>query len=347
MGKNPHGYDQDLDDTAALRFQPAVRLLKFALSLAASAEGRSVTELMQEFELSRRTVQRMVAALDDMFQVERMDEGRYRRYRITAGLSAFMLAPTAEELADLKLAEQMFDDRGEHARAASLRDLGRRNLAALRERQRIRLAPDVEALTLAQLPVTSPAPHVAVDQKVLSACQMALLAQRQLGFSYTSASGKSSARTAAARGLLIGARSYLIAATNESKDPVLFRLDRMTNVEVLDSVAWLDPDFDLDSFRARSFGVFQEQQFRIRLLFDADATEDARAFRFHPGQEISLLDDGGLVVEFSSGGLRELAWHLMTWGPKVTIESPPKLKSEMVDLLKDLLARHDPVDGAS
>ncbi len=180
MGGISHDQDHEMDEAAGPRFQPAIRLLKVALSLAASAEGRSVTELMDEFGLGKRTAQRMVATLDDLFPVERIDEGRYRRYRISAGLSAFLLAPTAEELANLELAAQTFDEQGESARAMSLRDLGRRNLAALRERQRVRLAPDVEALTSAQLPLASPGPHVAIDPEILSTCQMALLVQRLL-----------------------------------------------------------------------------------------------------------------------------------------------------------------------
>jgi len=345
MGGISHDQDHEMDEAAGPRFQPAIRLLRVALSLAASAEGRSVTELMHEFGLGKRTAQRMVATLDDLFPVERIDEGRYRRYRISAGLSAFLLAPTAEELANLELAAQTFDEQGENQRAVSLRDLGRRNLAALRERQRVRLAPDVEALTSAQLPVASPGPHVVIDPEILSTCQMALLVQRLLSFSYASTSGKSTKRVAAARGLLIGTRSYLVAAPKEDDHPVLFRLDRMSDVNVTDSAAWHDPEFDLDSYRARSFGVYQEQMFDIRLIFDAEVFDSAKSFRFHPLQETSLLDDRRLVVEFTSGGLREIAWHLMTWGPKVTIDSPQSLKSEMVSLLEDLLARHQRVDG--
>ncbi len=174
MGKASSGHGSELNETIEARFRPAMRLLKMAHHLAASAEGRSVPELMQEFELGRRTTQRMVAALHDMFTVERIDDGRYRRYRISAGLSAFLLAPSAEKLANLELAAQMFHERGEHARAESLRDLGRRNVAALREGQRSRLAPDIEALTQTQLPVATPGPHVAVEPWILSTCQMAV-----------------------------------------------------------------------------------------------------------------------------------------------------------------------------
>ncbi len=347
MAKASLGHDHGSNDTVEPRLQPAVRLLKMALSLAASAEGRSVNELMREFDLRRRTVQRMVAALHDLFPVERMDEGRYRRYRITAGLSALFLVPSAEELADLELAAQMLHERGESARAASLRDLGRRNLAALRERQRTRLEPDVETLTLTQLPVTTPGPHVAVDPGILSACQTALLAQKLLRFGYPSASGESRTRTAAARGLLIGSRSYLVATESESADPVLFRLDRLSDVEITGSAAWPDPEFDLDSYRAKSFGVYQERPFRVHLVFDAQVAESAGSFRFHPGQEVARLDDGRLSVEFTSGGLRELAWHLMTWGPTVTVVSPEGLRAELVTLLRDLLERHDPENGTT
>ncbi len=341
MNETTSETDSELNEPRKLRMRPAKRLLKMALYLAASAEGRTVSELMHEFGLGRRTTQRMVGTLYELFPVELMEDGRYKRYRISAGVSAFLLAPSAQELADLELAAQMFQQSGESVRAASLRDLGRRNLAALRERQRYRLAPDVEALTLTQLPVATPGPHIAVEPGILSICQMALLAQKLLRFSYVTTSGRSSMRTAAVRGLLIGPRSYIVAAQSESEDPVLFRLDRVSDAVISDTTAWLDPEFDLESFRTKSFGVFQEPPFEAHLIFDAEVANEAGNFRFHPGQTVTPLDDGRLSVKFTSGGMQELAMHLVTWGPKISIVSPEKLKWELVSLLKDLLVRHD------
>ena len=324
------------------RLLPLLRQLRMIRLLAASAEGHSMDELAEELNVGRRTAQRMVSALTELFPIETVDEGcRTPRYKITAGLDPSILAPKAEELANLDLAAHMFKERGEASRAKSLLNLQERMLASLRQTQRRRLQPDIEALAEAQIPVATPGPQVAVDQAVLDTCQMALMAGMQLGFVYTPPHGKATRRVVAPRGLLIGTRSYLVAAVKSRGKPVLFRLDRMDRATLEDTVAWLDPEFDLNEFRDQSFGVFQEDRYPIHLVFDASVADDAATYRFHPNQSSCRLVDGCLSVQFSSGGILELVWHLITWGPTFRIESPPELKACLRDQLTGLLKRLD------
>lgn len=37
-------------------------------------------------------------------------------------------------------------------------------------------------------------------------------------------------------------------------------------------------------------------------------------------------EDGSLTVRFRAGGLREICWHLFTWGDTVTIVAPAALR---------------------
>lgn len=54
----------------------------------------------------------------------------------------------------------------------------------------------------------------------------------------------------------------------------------------------------------------------------------ARAWRFHPAQ---VLEEDGedLLVKFRTGGPREMAEHLITWGGEVRIEAPEELRKVM------------------
>ena len=36
-----------------------------------------------------------------------------------------------------------------------------------------------------------------------------------------------------------------------------------------------------------------------------------------------------MIVRFRASGMRELAWHLFTWGDQVTIVAPERLKAVM------------------
>ena len=62
--------------------------------------------------------------------------------------------------------------------------------------------------------------------------------------------------------------------------------------------------------------------------------DEARAWLFHATQVLEDQPDGTVLVRFSSSGMRELSWHLFTWGDKVEILQPDRLKQEMRDGLE-------------
>jgi predicted DNA-binding transcriptional regulator YafY len=96
----------------------------------------------------------------------------------------------------------------------------------------------------------------------------------------------------------------------------------------------------LRAYAERSFGVFQEEPKEIVLRFAPAAAPDARAFLFHPTQSLSDEADGSLTVRLRAGGLLELAHHLMSWGPSVTIVAPKALQDEMRELVAALHAHY-------
>jgi predicted DNA-binding transcriptional regulator YafY len=59
----------------------------------------------------------------------------------------------------------------------------------------------------------------------------------------------------------------------------------------------------------------------------------ARGWRFHTAQEVEELPDGSLRIRFSSGGMRELAEHLFTWGGDLVIGAPDLLIATMRERL--------------
>ena len=76
------------------------------------------------------------------------------------------------------------------------------------------------------------------------------------------------------------------------------------------------------------------------LRFAPSAARDARAYLFHPTQTFADEADGSLTVRFHAGGLLQIAHHLMTWGPAVTIVAPPELQDLMREQVEALHAHH-------
>ena len=135
-------------------------------------------------------------------------------------------------------------------------------------------------------------------------------------------------------------RPYLVARVKSRAAPALFRLDAIHGLEVLEEPGAPPPDFDLQAYAERSFGVFQEEPQEVVLALRAPAAPDARAFLFHPTQSLSDEADGSLTVRLAPAELLELTHHLMNWGPSVTIVAPPALKDRMRELVAALYAHY-------
>jgi predicted DNA-binding transcriptional regulator YafY len=67
----------------------------------------------------------------------------------------------------------------------------------------------------------------------------------------------------------------------------------------------------------------------VALRIAPEGADEARGWRWHPTQTLEDQADGAVVVRFRASGMRELAWHLFTWGEQATILAPQRLKAVM------------------
>ena len=141
-------------------------------------------------------------------------------------------------------------------------------------------------------------------------------------------------------GFLLGDRHYLVGWNQQREQPLLFRLSHIERVKCLDESFEFPTDFDLRRFAQDSFGGFQEDPVDAVWRFQPAAAAEARAFCFHPSQRIEEAADGSVTVRFRARGLREMAWHLFTWGPSVEVVEPAVLRDQLLTMLAEALISH-------
>jgi predicted DNA-binding transcriptional regulator YafY len=327
-----------------MRHEKAGRLLELAQMLAATAEGLTLDEMAERLGVGRRTAERMRDAVRDLFpQLEEVDDPPTRRFRIPAGLDGLFQAPTAEELAALNAAADAFGQQGAQVRAGALRSLERKVLSATRAAARRRLAPDLEALLQAETIAVQAGPRPFEDEAVLSAIREALLSMRRLSFRYEGGSTPGRLREVTPFGVLFGRSNYLVAAEDEATGPRNWRLDRIAEIAVTDHAGSKPEDFSLQAYADESFGIYQDDTEDVVLRVTPAGAEDALRWRFHANQQVEPQADGHVLVRFRASGMRELAWHLFTWGDKVQIVAPQTLKDMMAGELE--VARHAHTSG--
>ena len=326
-----HADSDQSNNEDAVRKEPATRLLQLARLFAAEPGGIGLDDIATKFAVGRRTAERMRDAVAEVFpQLEEMEGERPKRWRLPYGLSSIFREPLADELAALHAVARRLEGDGFKDSAALLESLASKIEASLKPARRRTLAPDIEALLEAEGFASRPGPRPVIAPQISVAIRQALLTGHRLVFSYRAEGADAPAwREVVPYGLLYGHRVYLVAAFPWAEEPVNYRLDRISDVRVSDATGARPRDFNLDAYAARSFGSFQEEPHDVVLRFVPEVADEVATFQFHPTQTLTRETNGSTIVRFRAGGLREMAWHLFTWGDAVKIVAPEELKDTM------------------
>ena len=322
-----------------MSYLKADQLMQLATLMSSRHRGVTLDQVKEEFDVSHRTAQRMMRAIEQQFpevQTSNDDQG-HKRWRIGEITFKDLITVKAEELAALELGIKHLQRDGLKLESHELEIL-RDKIKALIPRAKLRIEADHDAILEAQGFVARPGPRPKMDQDVYVALIEAIKSCRFVTFSYKSVSDKSmKQRYVAPYGFLSGIRRYLIAYDPKDKrGSVLktYRVDVIENVKVSDEYFTRPQDFDLQAFADQAFGVFQRDgtQEDIVWRFIPEAAPHAAGYLFHPSQTEEYLPDGSLIIRFRATGLLEMAWHLYTWGDKVEVVEPKALR--------DMISKH-------
>jgi predicted DNA-binding transcriptional regulator YafY len=326
-----------------MRYAPAERLLRLARSLAATRTGLMLDEMAAELEVGRRTAERLCAALQAMFpEMDSWDDDeRVRRWRLPGSALVGVVEPRAEAVAAIETAARECEARGESDRAALLREAATTLRTVMRPDALRRAETDIAALTEAEGIAMRPGPRPVLAAGVLPTLRRAILGMQLVVVRYAGHQVEEpSTRMLCPYGLLYGGRGWLVAHAEGLPEMRLWRLDRIVSADLLDRGFRRREDFDLASYAARSFGVFQEPPVDVVLRFEPEAADDAAGWVFHPSQSLEREADGALIVRFRAGGVREMCWHLFTWGAAVTVLAPALLRKSLHEMAAGVERHH-------
>jgi predicted DNA-binding transcriptional regulator YafY len=322
-----------------MRYEKADTLLKLALDMQASRQGLSLDDIQERFEVGRRTAMRLRDAIVRVFPQtdELLCDDRKKRWRIPNGTLDRIINFEADELADLETAVQVLKRENMDEQVASIEGISAKLQAIMDPKVARRVEPDLEALLEAEGLAMRPGPRPKIRTMVVSQLRQAIKASSVVTLHYKNRkTGKVNERTVHPYGFLHGHRNYLVGyhVHPKANNYVLFSLPNVEDVEIQSTYFERDPEFSLQAFAERSFGVYQEEPFEVEWLFSAKVADVAEEFEFHPGQKATKNPDGTLTVEFIAGGELEMAWHLYCWGTNVKVIKPERLKKLVSDTQK-------------
>ena len=167
-----------------------------------------------------------------------------------------------------------------------------------------------------------------MDRTVADAVYNALRGPYRLRMRYRSQGGEVRGRDVEPLGVLLGARSYLVARVPYDGAFRHFRMDRIVAAESTNEWIALGAEFDINAHATEAFSSFHDptQIGPVAWKFSPRAAQAAAEFLFHPAQEQDTLTDGSLTVRFTACGWLEMAWFLYQWGEEVEVLEPVGLR---------------------
>lgn len=281
-------------------------LLQFIALLQADRFGRTIPELMQEMECSRRTVVRLLEELRSWGLVERKgvrdsDHHLTKRYSLRTALPAGMLGLTGIDRAALESLLETLPSGSE--RQALTKLLAAQSLAG------VSASIDQETLIERVAYLGRVGPKATISHHILATLERAIQGFERLSLVYqTPQKGNPSPRTVEPLGLIYSRFGYLVA--REGRTVKTFRFELIDEVqrtgEVFDAGR-----FNLKAWAAESFGIYHGDELKTwRIVFSPRVAARAASVQFHPSEQKIALPDGSLLVTLRCRGERELRHEL-------------------------------------
>jgi predicted DNA-binding transcriptional regulator YafY len=177
----------------------------------------------------------------------------------------------------------------------------------------------------------------------------ALLSRRRLALNYYTRSKRSASERVVSPQRLMHYRNtwYLDAWCHTSEGLRRFALDAVRGARVLDErardVALKTVEAELD----KGYGVFGGARVRwASLEFTPEAAQWVAQEEWHPQQEITLHDDGGLRMRLPFTDPTELVMDILRHGPNVRVRAPADLATRVRRQLKEAAAQYGDDDRA-
>ena len=311
------------------RYSRISDILELLTLMQSRVLGVTLTDIVDQFHVSRRTAERLRDAIIDILpQIEEIETvGKEKHWGFTSGFMNEIISFTPDEIAIL---EGIKDGLGVDFKKSAMESVITK-LKALSRNQITKVDDAIELIMKSEGVAVTQRPSYKIDIKLIDTIRQAIKQNKMIRGKYIGNN-----KILAPYGIIYGSNVFLIGVEEGKPDPYVYRLHKLSDVELTDKT-FDKGGFDIKEYANHSFGVYQNEVMKVELLFTPDVAEDVLNFNFHPTQKVKQNDDGSVTVKFKASGELEILWHIFKWGDSVKIVAPTKLKKMYVEYLENVL----------
>ena len=311
-------------------YSQAARLLRMH-DLLHHRQYVTIPQLMEQFSVDRRTIQRDLNILQDLVAVE--EDGRTaeneKRFRAASTKKVEMFRITMGEMIALYMGRNVFAfTEGTELKSSidSLYDKLSVRLSSKRDNVRAALPKKFHCT------VGSPRSYKSADG-ALDDIVEGIVSDRRLAITYSRPGKKPYNDTLDPYTLVLHNHALFVVGRSEyAKAERMFAVERVATTELSDETFVVPADYDPSKFFSGAFGIIVgEEPSEVVVRFDAKVAPYVRARTWHPSMNVKDAKDGSVEVSLRVGMTEELLHWICGYGVSASVLAPSSLASKVAE----------------
>lgn len=316
------------------RYSRVSDIIDLATFMASRIQGITIKDIIERYNVSRRTAERMRDSLLNIFpqiiEIDEVDDNQKHWGFVDYSIKE-LICFTPKEIANLGILQNRTTNKELKEELGKTID----KIKSLQIKNQNSLQNNIEIIMQTEGYAIRQMPQYHIDNDIILKIREAIKDNFKVKCLY-----HEKERKLEPLGMIYGEKIYLLAREKaKGNDIYTYLLHKLDKIE-LTKENFERGAFDLKEYSKRSFGVYFGEQLNVKLSFDKEIAQDVMNYNFHPSQKTVLEEDGTVTVKFKASGDKEIMWHIFKWGDKVKILAPNSLKKQYKQVLKAVLDKN-------
>ena len=134
---------------------------------------------------------------------------------------------------------------------------------------------------------------------------------------------------------------YVFVNVTRFGDIRILAIDRIQELKVTDNIFKIPSDFDPEELLESAFQLTFEDPIEAEIWFDADQAKYIVERTWAKGQKIHKNNDGSIILKMKTSGVFDLKKWVLSFGPQACVVKPKELREEIGQELAESIAKYN------
>jgi len=306
-------------------------------ALAGSKKGRSAEDLHRELvqsireELSIRTIYRDLDILSEIFPITDEERNQKTYYFMLDHFQLEDIQCSFDEIMAVVFINRLLESLGSDSVTEAGIKLTNRLISGLPEPQRLYLR-DIYQHFRVEFPGSD-----GRGAQIIQLFADAIRLKKAVWIKYLAFNAKENSERIIHPYTIYFRQQYYIVALCTSRNSIReFRLDRIEDAEMLETLFEPDPAFNYEEYNKRSWSALKgEEDYYVVLRFSPESSHFVKEYHGNKADRLKNLPDGSLEFHKSVSMLDEIFAWVLSMGTEVEVIEPQELKIKVAETIRE------------